>query len=104
MDAPEHDPRLDAALERPSPECRYRATATPVGRSRPGSPRRPSVRVHLGILARRLRRAQIALTPGRDFGPALASRFLRLSFASSDEDLDEAVRRLATLLPTLRRE
>ncbi|MDL5034508.1 pyridoxal phosphate-dependent aminotransferase [Pelomonas sp. APW6] len=50
-----------------------------------------------------MQRAQIALTPGRDFGPALASRFLRLSFASSDEDLDEAVRRLATLLPALRR-
>ena len=50
-----------------------------------------------------MRRAQIALTPGRDFGPALASRFLRLSFASSDEDLDEAVRRLAALLPSLRR-
>ncbi|MBB2486404.1 pyridoxal phosphate-dependent aminotransferase [Mitsuaria sp. WAJ17] len=50
-----------------------------------------------------MHRAQIALTPGRDFGPALASRFLRLSFASSDQDLDEAVRRLAALLPSLRR-
>jgi aspartate/methionine/tyrosine aminotransferase len=41
-----------------------------------------------------MRRAQVALTPGRDFGPAAAERYLRLSFASSMDDLQEAVRRL----------
>ncbi|MDE2453264.1 MAG: aminotransferase class I/II-fold pyridoxal phosphate-dependent enzyme, partial [Burkholderiales bacterium] len=40
------------------------------------------------------RRAHVVLTPGRDFGPALAERFLRLSFASSMEHLHEAVARL----------
>ena len=29
-----------------------------------------------------MQRAQVALTPGRDFGPAAAERYLRLSFAS----------------------
>jgi aspartate/methionine/tyrosine aminotransferase len=29
-----------------------------------------------------MRRAHVALTPGRDFGPAQAERFVRLSFAS----------------------
>ena len=29
-----------------------------------------------------MQRAHVALTPGRDFGPAQAERFLRLSFAS----------------------
>jgi aspartate/methionine/tyrosine aminotransferase len=41
-----------------------------------------------------MRRAQVALTPGRDFGPAAGERFLRLSFASSMADLEEAVHRL----------
>jgi len=42
--------------------------------------------------------AQIALTPGRDFGRAGSERWLRLSFASSMEDLREAVARLAEVL------
>jgi len=41
-----------------------------------------------------MRRAHVALTPGRDFGPAAAARYLRLSFASSMATLEEAVRRL----------
>ena len=45
-----------------------------------------------------MRRAQVALTPGRDFGPATGERYLRLSFASSMDELQEAVRRLHTTL------
>lgn len=46
--------------------------------------------------------AQVALTPGRDFGPAFGERFLRLSFASADEDLREALARMAARLQELR--
>ncbi len=42
-----------------------------------------------------MHRAHVALTPGRDFGPAQASRFVRLSFASSMAELEAAVARLA---------
>ncbi|MEO5771444.1 MAG: pyridoxal phosphate-dependent aminotransferase [Burkholderiaceae bacterium] len=49
-----------------------------------------------------MRRAQVALTPGRDFGPSTAERFIRLSFASSMAELEEAVRRLALVLVTKR--
>jgi aspartate/methionine/tyrosine aminotransferase len=42
-----------------------------------------------------MRRAHIALTPGRDFGPAHAERFLRLSFASARPLLEQALHRLA---------
>ncbi|MDY0745585.1 pyridoxal phosphate-dependent aminotransferase [Paucibacter sp. R3-3] len=42
--------------------------------------------------------AQIALTPGRDFGRAGSERWLRLSFASSMEHLQEAIARLAGVL------
>ena len=45
-----------------------------------------------------MRRAHIAITPGRDFGHATAERFVRLSYASSMEQLHEAVRRLAAVL------
>jgi len=41
-----------------------------------------------------MRRAQVALTPGRDFGRAAPDRYLRLSFASSMAELEEAVERL----------
>jgi len=41
-----------------------------------------------------MRRAHVALTPGRDFGPAFAQGFLRLSFANSMARLEEAVARL----------
>ncbi|MCZ8176814.1 MAG: pyridoxal phosphate-dependent aminotransferase [Burkholderiaceae bacterium] len=39
--------------------------------------------------------AHVALTPGRDFGPHAAERYARLSFASSLEQLDAALARLA---------
>jgi aspartate/methionine/tyrosine aminotransferase len=45
-----------------------------------------------------LRRAHIALTPGRDFGVAETARYARLSFASSMDQLTEAVARLQRLL------
>ncbi len=41
-----------------------------------------------------MRRAHVALTPGRDFGPAQAERFVRLSFANSLQSLQAAVGRL----------
>ena len=47
---------------------------------------------------RLMREAQIALTPGRDFGRADPERWLRLSFASSDAVLREALARLKALL------
>jgi aspartate/methionine/tyrosine aminotransferase len=46
------------------------------------------------LCQRLTRRAHVALTPGRDFGPALANRYLRLSFASSMEELQVSVSRL----------
>ncbi len=42
-----------------------------------------------------MQRAHVALTPGRDFGPAQASRFVRLSFANSMQELEAAAGRLA---------
>ena len=41
-----------------------------------------------------MRRAHVALTPGRDFGRADPERWLRLSFASAMPKLDEALHRL----------
>ena len=40
-------------------------------------------------------RAHVALTPGRDFGPHAAERYARLSFATSMEQLETALQRLA---------
>ena len=45
-----------------------------------------------------LQSAQVALTPGRDFGLTDPQRWMRLSFASSMEDLQEAVARLRGVL------
>jgi aspartate/methionine/tyrosine aminotransferase len=45
-----------------------------------------------------MRRAHVALTPGRDFGRAAAERFIRLSFANSMAHLEEAVDRLRAAL------
>jgi len=45
-----------------------------------------------------LEKAQVALTPGRDFGLADPQRWMRLSFASSMDDLHEALRRLREVL------
>ena len=47
------------------------------------------------LCQRLTRQAHVALTPGRDFGPAMADRYLRLSVASSMEELRAAVGRLA---------
>ncbi|MFG6469003.1 pyridoxal phosphate-dependent aminotransferase [Roseateles sp. BYS87W] len=45
-----------------------------------------------------LQRAQVALTPGRDFGVADPQRWMRLSFASAQADLEEAMARLREVL------
>jgi aspartate/methionine/tyrosine aminotransferase len=45
-----------------------------------------------------MQRAQVALTPGKDFGPHAADRYVRLSFASSLPQLQEALARLRHLL------
>jgi aspartate/methionine/tyrosine aminotransferase len=45
-----------------------------------------------------MRRAQVALTPGRDFGRDSGERYLRLSFASALPQLREAVERLGAVL------
>ena len=45
-----------------------------------------------------MQRAHVALTPGRDFGPHAADRYLRLSFASSMDELQHALQRLARVL------
>ena len=45
-----------------------------------------------------MQRAQVALTPGRDFGPHAGERHMRLSFASSMGELEAAVQRLASAL------
>ena len=42
-----------------------------------------------------MRRAHVAITPGRDFGRDATERFVRLSYASSMAHLEEAVERLA---------
>jgi aspartate/methionine/tyrosine aminotransferase len=42
--------------------------------------------------------AHVALTPGRDFGPAWAERFVRLSFASGMPALETAMHRLGRVL------
>jgi aspartate/methionine/tyrosine aminotransferase len=45
-----------------------------------------------------MRRAHVAVTPGRDFGPATAERFVRLSYASAMPQLVEAISRLRRAL------
>jgi aspartate/methionine/tyrosine aminotransferase len=45
-----------------------------------------------------MQRAHVALTPGRDFGRHQPERWLRLSFASSRDRLDEALHRLQRVL------
>ena len=46
-----------------------------------------------------MRRAHVAITPGRDFGHFGTERFVRLSYASSMAQLHEAVDRLGKVLP-----
>ena len=45
-----------------------------------------------------MRRAHVAVTPGRDFGRHATSRYIRLSYASSMSHLELAVQRLRSLL------
>ena len=45
-----------------------------------------------------MRRAHVAITPGRDFGPHAGERYVRFSYASSMGSLREAVSRLQTAL------
>ncbi|MBT9501323.1 MAG: pyridoxal phosphate-dependent aminotransferase [Burkholderiaceae bacterium] len=45
-----------------------------------------------------MRRAHVAITPGRDFGRLEAERFVRFSFANSLERLQESVHRIAQAL------
>lgn len=45
-----------------------------------------------------MKRAHVAITPGRDFGTAETSRFVRFSTASSMEHLQEAIARLRAMV------
>lgn len=45
-----------------------------------------------------MRRAHVAITPGRDFGPHAGERYVRFSYASSMGKLQEAVQRLKQTL------
>jgi aspartate/methionine/tyrosine aminotransferase len=45
-----------------------------------------------------MRSAHVALTPGRDFGRDDPARWLRLSFANSMPQLEEALQRLRRVL------
>jgi aspartate/methionine/tyrosine aminotransferase len=49
------------------------------------------------LCERLMKEHQLVLTPGRDFGPAAAQRYLRLSFATATPVLQMALRRLSEL-------
>ena len=51
---------------------------------------------------RALEEAHVALTPGRDFGPATADTHVRLSYAASREALTEGLARLGKFVASLR--
>lgn len=51
---------------------------------------------------RALEEAHVALTPGRDFGPATAGTHVRLSYAASREALTEGLSRLGKFVASLR--
>ena len=50
-----------------------------------------------------MRRAHVAVTPGRDFGRADTARYVRFSYANSMAQLTDAVRRLGEVLPAMAR-
>jgi aspartate/methionine/tyrosine aminotransferase len=50
---------------------------------------------------RALTDAHVALTPGKDFGPHGADRYVRLSYASADADLATGLDRLAGFMAQL---
>jgi aspartate/methionine/tyrosine aminotransferase len=45
-----------------------------------------------------MKRAHLAITPGRDFGHSAPERFIRFSTASSMEHLQQAIVRLESVL------
>ncbi|THC43986.1 pyridoxal phosphate-dependent aminotransferase [Massilia sp. Mn16-1_5] len=49
-----------------------------------------------------LEEVHVALTPGKDFGHCGADRYVRLSYAASEESLSEAIRRLGVFMTRLR--
>ena len=51
-----------------------------------------------------MHKAHLAVTPGRDFGRHDTARFVRFSYANSLDQLNEALRRLAVVLPGMKRE
>ena len=51
--------------------------------------------------SRALEEAHVALTPGVDFGPAMADTHVRLSYAASREELSEGIRRLGGFVGAL---
>jgi aspartate/methionine/tyrosine aminotransferase len=55
----------------------------------------------IGFSKRMLEEAGVAATPGLDFDPAEGSHYLRFSFAGSEEECREAVRRLRGWLPQI---
>jgi len=52
----------------------------------------------MAFCERALQEAQVALTPGLDFGAHGAERFVRLSYAASREDLSEGLERLGRFM------
>ena len=50
-----------------------------------------------------LEEAHVALTPGKDFGHCGADQYVRLSYAASTDNLNEAVRRLGAFMERLRK-
>jgi len=52
-----------------------------------------------GFAFEAMKRAHVAISPGRDFGKAEAAQFVRFSTANSMENLQEAVARLGALRP-----
>ena len=51
---------------------------------------------------RALEEARVCLTPGRDFGVATADTHVRVSYASSSDEIAEGLRRLGVFLEELR--
>ena len=56
----------------------------------------------MDFAARLLAEQGVATTPGVDFDPIDGSRYLRLSFAGSSEDMHEAVRRVNSFITSLK--
>ncbi|WP_221932008.1 aminotransferase class I/II-fold pyridoxal phosphate-dependent enzyme [Paracoccus sp. M683] len=53
------------------------------------------------VCERVLEEVHVALTPGKDFGACGADRYVRLSYAASSENLEEAMRRLGRFMDRL---